>query len=89
MKLNPLWKRQTGEYQIGENLYLGKVHIGSVAWNSLLSQSDTKEYKDAHQYVGSCHLPGLTKNRIYDSTVEEVKAHLEKMVINWFNMVIS
>jgi hypothetical protein len=84
-KLKFIWKVKTGEYQNGESLYINKICVGGYSWNGAMSRDEPQEYKLAHSYIASCYLPGFIDRRVYAPTTEEIKAHIEKMVTNWFN----
>ena len=82
MNLNFQWKRQIGEYQNGENLYLNKIYIASCSWNSVRSRDDD----DTTRYVSNITLPSLSDKaqRMYASSLEELKPRVEKVITNWF-----
>lgn len=89
MKLNFKWTAQIEQFQRGEDLFLNKIHIGSVLWNSMMSRSDPEDFKKAHQYIGNCLLPGFTRKSTFSATPEEVKARIEKIAVDWFREALK
>ncbi len=87
MKLNFQWKENKARYQTGESLYLDRICIGSYGWNSCRSKSES-ERDNLEDWSGSLLLPSLSGSarRVYASSIEEVKAKMEKVATNWFNM---
>lgn len=82
--MNYIWKKKTGQYQTGCNLYLNRIHLGGYEWNSMRSQG-TDEPTD---WAGHINLPSLMKSTVYGITIEEIKAKMEKLVTEWFNEIL-
>lgn len=87
MKLNFRWEKQTGQYQNGENLFLNKIALGYVGWNSSLSRDLPESEKNKRQYVGGSRL--YINKQWYGSTEEEVKLQIEKAITIWFNEALK
>lgn len=86
MKFNFKWKRQTGQYQNGENLYINRIYIASCSWNGARTSSDD----DSTRYVGNITLPSLRdKARVYGNSLETIKPKIEAIIINWFKEALK
>ncbi len=85
MKLKFKWRKQTGQYQNGENLYLNRIHIGSCSWNSCRTQTDALNHIQ-NTYVSNINLPSLSDKvkSLYASNLEELKPRVEQVVEGWF-----
>ena len=79
--MNFTWKRQTGRYTNGKNLYLNKVLIGSVFWDS--GSPPVNENGEKLYYKTSILLPQATKVGSF-LTEEEAKSAVENSVNGWF-----
>lgn len=73
------WDRQTGQYQHGEWLRVGKVIVGSVFY------SGTRGRDDPRKYAVNIMLPGIKPPTDHYVTIDEAKARLEHMVATWFS----
>ena len=87
MKLNFTWKRKTGQYQNGDDLYLNRIYLGEVSWNDSLSKNMPEDDKIKKQYSGSTHL--YSNKTYYGSTAEDVKTQIEKAILVWFNEALK
>ncbi len=81
------WVEQKGQYQIGQNVYLNKICVGSCRWNDRRSKDNKDTSTD---WVGNIVLPSLkeTSSRVYGSTQDEVKAKVERIVTSWFKVAL-
>ena len=85
MKLNFKWKRQTGQYQNGSDLFLNRICVGNIQWNSTMSRDDPE--RDKKQYVcGSFLYPS---ERWFGATEEEVKIIIENKITVWFTEALK
>jgi hypothetical protein len=74
------WERQTGPYQTGEDLVLGKIAVASAYYNGLRSRDDNKAYKAV------CTLPGMERfNNVQYLTLEKAKEAAETRVRTWLS----
>ncbi len=89
-KLNFTWRKQTGHYQIGENLFLNRIYIASCSWNGARTQTDALG-NTPNSYVGDINLPSLSDKvkRLYANNLEELKPKIERIVENWFNEALK
>jgi hypothetical protein len=78
VKLKFQWKAKTGQYQTGDECFLGKIKVGEYNWNGSRSQGSTDP-----SYVASSTLPQLSK-RLYDNDTDMLKQRLEAMISAWF-----
>jgi len=84
VKLTFKWKKKTGLYSQGENLYLGTILVASYSWNSARS---TQGKDDSTRYVGNIRLPSLKDDvgkQVYASNPDEIKPKIEQAVERWF-----
>ncbi len=86
-ELNFRWVEQRAQYQIGQNVYLNKICVGSCHWNGERSQSIKDTSTD---WIGNIVLPSLkeTSSRVYGSTQDEVKAKVERIITSWFKVAL-
>jgi hypothetical protein len=82
MKLNFQWKQQMGQFQNGSNVYLNRIMVGQVCWNSLQSRDTPKAEHDAKQYIGSSYL--FTGKSWFAPTEQDAKTIVEQKVNVWF-----
>lgn len=75
MKLE--WKTATGKYESGQNLFMGRVKVGTAHYSGMRSKGDPL----AH--ACSCVLPGLKPINDRYVTIEEAKARVELAVEAW------
>lgn len=80
MKLE--WSKQTGQYENGENLRLGRLFVASAHYSSLRSKGDPEAWE------ANCTLPGMRQLASAKRflTIEEAKAHAEALVREWVRM---
>lgn len=75
------WKKQTGKYESGDALSLGKVIVGTAHYSSLRSKDDPLAYKS------TVLLPGIKSPEGSFATLEEAKAETERRVKVWLTWV--
>jgi hypothetical protein len=80
MKLNLKWIQQTRQYENGFELFLNRIHIGSVTWNIFLAKDDPE--KDTKRWVGQTFL--FRDKKCYGASDQEVEKQIEHYVTNWF-----
>jgi hypothetical protein len=74
------WEQQTGKYQRGEWLRVGKVVVGSAGYYH-------GSRDDPNKYGCNCLLPDIKQATERYATLEEAKARLERQVRAWFSWV--
>jgi len=72
------WKRKTGKYSNGINVYLGEIIIGSVDWDSCSNDKNLK-------YKVTTQLPGLKTALGNFETEKEGKAKLAYALEYWLD----
>jgi hypothetical protein len=87
IKLNFQWRRQTGPYQQGYDLFLNRIRIGFVSWNDSMSRDLPADKKAAIRYVGGSYM--LSDKRWYGTTPEEVETLIEKDLVAWFTEALK
>lgn len=75
MKLT--WKRKTGRYDNGDDLYLGAWRVWSVDWSSTS--------RSGPNYEVCCHLPGIRDQLPGSDSQDDAKKTLEKAVQHWLS----
>lgn len=73
------WKKNTGDFELGETFFLGKWKVGSVYYDSLRTRGDPLAYK------ATCSLPGIKAHLGTFETTEQAKAKVEFAVNYWVN----
>ena len=80
MKLNFIWKENTGKYQSGESLFLNRIRVASYEWNGSRSRNDPH---DNNNYVGRIILP-QSRESVYDDDTDILRSKIENIVTAWF-----
>ena len=75
------WVRQTGRFQNGENLFLGRWKAGSVYYDGFVTKGDNRVHKV------TCNLSGIKDVLGNYADVNEAKARLEKVVDMWLGKI--
>lgn len=71
------WERNTGQYESGKTLYLGRWRVGGYHWNASRGQGDDTKW------ISTCALPGMNKRLGSFENEEKAAEKAELAVTHW------
>ena len=71
------WKISKAKYISGEDLFLGRIRVGSAHYDGMTPKGSDEKYR------AGCILPGMLSMTEHFKTIEEAKSCVEAYVAKW------